>query len=134
MRIPQEGKEYLVFIISKDRVKPDPVKTHVISDWTTPKIKKEIECFLGFCNFYRQFIEGLSRMAKLPFHRSKKDYNGKWQWGDMEHTAFDELRTKLTTSLILVHFIPGVPTKLETDASKYVCSRILLQQCDDGKW
>ena len=55
-------------------------------------------------------------------------------WGDKEQTAFDELRTKLTTPPVLVYFIPGAPTKLETDASKYVSSGILSQQCEDGKW
>ena len=34
----------------------------------------------------------------------------------------------------MVHFNPGAPIKLETDASKYVCSGILSQQCEDGKW
>ena len=73
-------------------------------------------------------------MAKPLYHRTKKEYDGKSEWGDKEQTAFDELRTKLTTSRVLVHFIPGAPTKLETDVSKYVCSGILSQQYDDGKW
>ena len=34
----------------------------------------------------------------------------------------------------MVHFNPEAPTKIETDASKYVCSGILSQQCEDGKW
>ena len=34
----------------------------------------------------------------------------------------------------MVHFNPKAPTKIETDASKYVCSGILSQQCEDGKW
>jgi len=46
----------------------------------------------------------------------------------------DELRTKLTTAPVLVYFDPLGPTKIETDASKYVCSSILSQQCQDGKW
>ena len=54
--------------------------------------------------------------------------------GEIEQTAFDELRTKLTTSPVLVHFELERPKKLEADALKYVCSGILLQQCEDGKW
>ena len=34
----------------------------------------------------------------------------------------------------MVHFNPKAPTKIETDASKYVCSAILWQQFEDGKW
>ena len=54
--------EYLGFNISEDGVKADPVKTQAISDWKTPKTKKEIQCFLGFCNFYRRFIEGSAEL------------------------------------------------------------------------
>ena len=54
--------------------------------------------------------------------------------GDKEQQAFDELRRKLTTAPVLVYFYPLAPTKLETDASKYVCSGILSQECADGKW
>ena len=34
----------------------------------------------------------------------------------------------------MVHFNPTAPTKIETDASKYVSSGILSQQGEDGKW
>ena len=86
------------------------------------------------CNFYRRFIEGFSRTAKPLYDRTQKKYDGKWEWTDKEQHAFDELRRKLTTAPVLVHFNPAAPTKIETDASKYVCSGILSQQCEDGKW
>ena len=126
--------EYLGYIISKEGIKADPVKTQAIWDWTTPKTKKEIQCFLGFCNFYRQFIEGFSRTANSLHDRIQKKYDGKWEWGEKEQQAFDELRRKLTTTPVMVHFDPRAPIKLETDASKYVGSGILSQQCEDGKW
>ena len=114
----QKETEYLGFIVSEEGIKADPVKTQAKWDWTTPKSKKDIQSFLGFCNFYRRFIEGFSRTAKPLYQRTKKKYDNNWEWGDNEQKAFDELRTKLTTSPVLVHFKPGAPTKLETDASK----------------
>jgi len=128
----QSGKEYLGFIIEQEGVKTDPVKTQAIWDWTAPKKIKEIQCFLGFCNFYRRFIEGFSRTAKPLYARTKKECIGNWEWGDKQIQAFDELRTKLTMAPVLVYFNPLAPTKIETDASKYVCSGILSQQCQDG--
>jgi len=44
---------------------------------------------MGFCNFYRRFIEGFSRTAKPLYDRTKKDV--KSEWGEKEQTAFDEL-------------------------------------------
>jgi len=130
----QCGREYLGFIIGQEGVKTDPVKTQAIWDWTAPKKIKEIQCFLGFCNFYRRFIGGFSRTAKPLYARTKKECIGNWEWGDKEQIAFDELRTKLTTAPVLVYFDPLAPTKIETDTSQYVCSGILSQDCQDGKW
>ena len=126
--------EYLGYIMSEEGIKADPLKTQAIWDWTAPKTKKEIQCFLGFCNFYRRFIEGFSRTAKPLYDCTQKMYDGKWEWGEKEQQAFDELRRKLTTTPVMVHFDPKAPIKLETDASKYVCSGILSQQCAEGKW
>jgi len=67
----QSETEYLGFIIGQEGVKRDPVKTQAISDWPTPKKIKEIQCFLGFCNFYRRFIEAFSRTAK-PLYGKRK--------------------------------------------------------------
>jgi len=121
--------EYLGFIIGQEGVKTDPVKTQAIWDWTTPKKIKEIQSFLGFCNFYRRFIEGLSRTAKRVYTKTKKKCISKWEWGDNEQQAFDELKTKLTTAPVLVYFDRLAPTKIPRDASQYVCSGILSEQC-----
>jgi len=130
----QSEREYVGFIIEQEGVETDPVKTQAISDWTTPKKIKEIQRFLGFCNFYRRFIERFSRTARPLYARTKKECIGNWEWGDKEQEAFDEITTKLTTAPVLVYFEPLAPTKIETEASKYVCSSILSQQCQDGKW
>ena len=44
--------EYLGFIISREGIKTDPVKTEAIWYWKTPKNKTDIQSVLGFCNFY----------------------------------------------------------------------------------
>jgi len=128
----QSETEYLGFIIGQEGVKTDSVKTQAIWDWTTPKKMKEIQCFLGFCNFYRRLIEGFSRTARPLYTKTKKECIGNWEGGDKEQQAFDKVRTKLTTAPVLVYFDPLTPTKIETEASKYVFSSTLSQQCQDG--
>jgi len=130
----QSETEYRGFIIGQEGVKTDPIKTQAIWDWTTPKKIKEVQCFLGFCNFYRRFIEGFSRTARPLYARTKQECIGNREWGGKEQQAFDELSTKLTTAPVLVYFDPLVSTKIETDASKYVCSGILSQRGQDGQW
>jgi len=87
---------------------------------------------MGFCNFYRRFITGFSKTAKPLYNRTKKDVV--WEWGNKEQTAFDELRQKLCSTPVLTYFKAGRPLLVETDASQYVCSGILSQQDEDGKW
>ena len=48
----QTETEYLRFIISQEGIKVDPVTTKAIRTWARPTWKKEIQSFLGFCNFY----------------------------------------------------------------------------------
>ena len=120
----KEETEYLGFIISREGIMTDPVKTQAIWDWKTPKNKTDIQSFLGFCNFYQRFIEGFSRTAKPLYDRTRKKYDGKLEWTDKEQHAFDELRRKLTTAPVIVHFDPAAPTNIETDESKYVCPGI----------
>ena len=55
--------EYLAVIISHDSINMDPVKAAGVLEWPTPSNKKEVQLFLGFVNFYRQFIEGFSHIA-----------------------------------------------------------------------
>ena len=67
--------EYLGYIINPDGVRADPVKTRAIEQWETPKTVKDMQCFTGFCNFYRRFINGFSRIARpiIPtYHQERK--------------------------------------------------------------
>jgi len=128
----QRETEYLGFIINNEGVKVDPIKTAAIWDWKEPTNKKGIQEFMGFCNFYRGFINGFSRTAKPLYDRAKKDVV--WEWGNKEQTAFDELRQKLCSTPVLTYFKAGRPLLVETNASQYVCLGILSQQDGDGKW
>jgi len=77
--------EYLRLIISCGKVEMDPVKVSGIMDWPTPANWKEVQAFLGFTNFYHQFIEGFSHHMQPLFKLMKKDV--KWSWGDREQQA-----------------------------------------------
>jgi hypothetical protein len=45
----------------------DPARVKTISEWPRPKTYRDIQVFLGFCNFYRRFIYGFSGIAR-PLH------------------------------------------------------------------
>ena len=41
----------------------DPDKVRVVVDWPQPTFRMQLQCFLGFANFYRCFIQGYSTLA-----------------------------------------------------------------------
>jgi hypothetical protein len=58
-----EETEYLGVVVGKGRVRMDPVKVAGITEWPTPDCKRDVQAFLGFCNFYRRFIKGFTDIA-----------------------------------------------------------------------
>ena len=55
--------EFLGLILSENQVEMDPVKINGIKEWPRPNNIKGLQSFLGFVNFYRQFIEDFSKIA-----------------------------------------------------------------------
>ena len=63
----QTSVKYLGLIISKGEIHMEPVKLKAIKGWPTPKSVKEIQKFLGFCNFYQRFVKDYSQVARPLF-------------------------------------------------------------------
>jgi hypothetical protein len=55
--------EYLGLVISENHVAMDLVKVQGILNWPIPKKVKDVQAFIGFCNFYQHFIQGFSDIA-----------------------------------------------------------------------
>jgi len=51
-----ESVEYLGYILSPSGLTMSDKKVKIIQDWPEPKKVKDIQSFLGFANFYCQFI------------------------------------------------------------------------------
>jgi hypothetical protein len=59
----QTSVEYLGLIIFEGEIRMDPVKLKAIKDWPLPRMVKDTQKFLGFCNFYRRFVKDYSHIA-----------------------------------------------------------------------
>ena len=55
---------FLGVIVSTDGIRMDFKKIQVVVDWMTSTNLKEVQTFLGFCNFYRRFIRDFVKIAK----------------------------------------------------------------------
>ena len=124
--------KYLGFIISTDGIQVDPEKIEVIQAWKPPTTVKGVQSFLGFCNFYRRFIQDYGRIARPLTRLTRKEtpfiFNQDCQ------DAFVELKKRLTSSPILGHYDPEHESMLETDASDEVVAGVLSQRGKDQQW
>ena len=48
--------EFLGYIVSSEGISMDPTKVQTILEWRTPQSVCDVQCFLGFANFYRKFL------------------------------------------------------------------------------
>jgi len=125
--------EYLGVIISQNSIKMDPVKVAGVTEWPILSNRKEVQSFLGFTNFYRRFIQGFSHLARPLFDLTQKDTE--WRWGAEEQSAFDSLKERITTALILALPDNSRPFQIEADSSDFTTGAVLSQQSpEDNKW
>lgn len=122
--------KYLGMIISTDGIKMDPAKVEAIRQWNAPTCVKEVRAFMGFCNFYRRFIKGFSKVVAPLNELTKKGVLFKWTH-DCEE-AFQAMKERVCQAPILIHFDSNVPSYLETDASDYVSAGVLSQEGKNG--
>ena len=59
--------KYLRLIVKEGQLLMDPVKLKGVTEWLTPSTVKQLQAFLGFGNFYWQFIWKCSKIA-LPLN------------------------------------------------------------------
>jgi hypothetical protein len=59
---------FLGYILSTSGIAVNSAKVAAVVNWEPFTKVKELQAFLGFCNFYRRFISDFSWIAK-PLHR-----------------------------------------------------------------
>ena len=123
--------KYLGFIIEAGKgIRMDPDKVTAIKAWEAPRSVKGIRSFLGFANFYRQFIGNFSTIAEPLTRLTGK--NASFEWGTPQQTAFEELKAAFTAEPALTNFNPELETVLECDASGWATGGVLSQSGPDG--
>jgi hypothetical protein len=121
----------LGYVISHNGISLDPSKVQAVLDWQTPSSVRDVQCFLGFANFYRKFIKDYSKIVMPLLELTKK--NNTFTWNVSAARSFDNLKKAFTSAPILVHADQSKPFIIDTDASDFALGSILSQVGDDGK-
>lgn len=69
---------YLGHVVGKEGIKPNPKITKSIKKWKTPQNVKQVQQFLGLCNYYSQFIHKFSDISAPLSSLTQKDKKFVW--------------------------------------------------------
>jgi len=117
-------------VVGKGQVKMEQEKIKAVKEWKTPTRVKDVESFLGFANFYQQFIHNFSHIA-----RSLNELKGKkeWKWEEEHQKMFEELKEKITSQPVLSLPRREGKFRVETNASGHAIGGVLSQE-QERKW
>ena len=117
--------KYLGRVVSAEGVKPDPKTVAKLRDWEIPRNKTEMQSFLGFANYYREFIPWHAKLvARL---HAVTGLNATFTWGPEQQKAFNEIKKALIEATALAQPDSEGEFVLDTDASAVAISGILHQ-------
>ena len=118
--------KYLGRVVSAEGIKPDPAAVSKIQEWMPPRNREELQSFLGFANYYRDFI---------PFHAAKVQpmqellrKNQHFYWKEKHQEAFDSVKQALADATALAAPNEEGRFVLDTDASAVAIAGILHQE------
>jgi len=82
--------------------------------------------FSRFMNFYRRFIRDFSAKARSLFDLTHSKQV--WTWSGKEQAAFKDLKTAVTTTLVLMFPQDSEPFQIEVDSLDFATEVVLSQQ------
>ena len=119
-------------VIGLEGIKMEEEKVKGVLEWLTLKCVKDMQKFLELANYYRQFIEGFTIVARPLYDMVKKDK--KWEWMEKQERAFKELKEWFTKELVLAAPDIDKQMRIEVNTSDYVTGEVLSMECEDGLW
>ena len=148
----QPKVKYVGHIVSAEGIATDPGKVEAVTTWPRPTDLKSLRSFLGFCGYYRRFIQNYSSIVRplteltkgyAPAQKARKQVTDNKtylkdsepfgdRWDDECTEAFHAIIQKLTTAPVLAFADPNKPYTLHTDASLKGLGAVLYQEYPEG--
>jgi len=126
----RQSMKFLGHIITSDGMTLNPNKLKAIHDLPTPRNKRELQSFIGFCNFYRKFSRQHASLVQPLIRLTQKDTP--WSFGEEQRRQFSKIKQSFTERF-LAHPDFNRDFYIQTDASKLGLGAELFQldQCGE---
>jgi len=122
---------FLGVVIRPEGIKMKEEKVKGVLEWPRPKYVKNVQKFLELANYYCQFIQSFTSIARPLYDMVKMDQE--WEWTERQEEVFKELKEKFTKESVLA--VPDLDKKMrmEVDTSDYAMGGVLSMECEDGR-
>nr|GEW19042.1 ribonuclease H-like domain-containing protein [Tanacetum cinerariifolium] len=120
----QQHIEYFGHIVTRARVKIDPLKITTVRDWPVPSSVTQLRAFLRLTGYYRRFIHHYASISHPLTNLLRKDH---FKWSLEAQSAFDTLKKALISAHVLRLPDFNRPFIVETDVFGYGIGAILSQ-------
>ena len=122
--------QFLGFNLNNQGISPSSEKVDAIQKFPQPKNRKQLQSFLGLCNYYRKFQNNYSELtAKFQYQLSAKN---KWRWCQEQDETLQSIKDKFLEVVILHHPNFKQPFFLNCDASNISLGTTLYQEDKNG--
>jgi hypothetical protein len=133
----EEEVEFCGHILGHGCRRPAPGKLRALEKWPRPTTVTQLRAFLGFANWYAEYIKGFAEVAaplQDMLHLKKADAKAgckkTLKWSSDASIAFEELKQKLLRELKLHLLDPDKDFVIHTDASKVAIGCVVEQEFD----
>jgi hypothetical protein len=126
LHLARQEITFLGHLVSAQGIRILPERVEAIRNFPSPRNLKAVRRFLGMAGFYGRFIDRFSQIVE-PLHALKRK-NVKFVWGDVQQSAFQQIKEALVTPPVLQ--IPDFSREfaLICDASDVAISAVLHQK------
>ena len=123
---------FVGYVVTPNGVLMEEDHVSTIHNWPEPQTHREVQVFLGFANFYQQFVHQYSDLTQplsnLLVGGKQGKFTGHFSFSDEVHSTFIKLKEKFSSTPMLRHFNSEKAVRLETNASVFTIAGILSQQ------
>nr|VZI51040.1 unnamed protein product [Spirometra erinaceieuropaei] len=122
--------KYLGFVFDVSGRHPDPENIRAIQRMPAPKNVSQLRSFLGLISYYSAFLPS-QHDVRAPLNRLlQKD--APWCWSPDCEKAFAQLKSMLSSDLLLTHYDPTLPIVVAADASNHGVGAVISHTFPDG--
>ena len=123
---------FVGYVVTLNGVSMEEDHVLTIHDWPKLQTHCKVQVFLGFANFYQQFVYQYSDLmwplSNLLVGGKQGKFTGPFLFLDEVRSTFVELKEKFSSTPMLRHFNPEKAVHLETNTSAFAIAGILSQQ------